>query len=505
MDSSDQQTKALLHEHDDPSPARTTNTSGFLVKLTIIASLGGFLFGYDTGVISGALLYIGYDFPLTNLTKELIVSGTVFGAIIGAGLAGPLSNRQGRKRVLLLGDVVFICGAILMCAAPVLWLLIVGRVVVGIGIGLASMIVPMYLSEVAPIEYRGVVVTVNVMMITFGQFISYAFDAAFATVPGTWRWMVGVSLIPAICQLIGMEFMPESPRWYLFKEREEEALEAWQRIRPDSQRGGEFQTMKNEALSQREIETTVKWSTVWTDSGIRRSLFVGSMLQLFQQFAGINTVMYYSPTIIQMTGLGGGGNQAAVYSSMVVAGGNALMTVAAMPIIDRFGRRVLLLVSLFGTCLALLILALSFILNDPVMSLCGLFFYTLAFAPGMGPVPWAINAEIYPLSVRERCNSIATMVNWASNLVMSLTFLSISSALSPAGAFLIYAIICILAFAFVLILVPETRSRSIEQILWFFKNPSVDPPIYHEPFDCCRLTPDSPYIPHERQSLQALN
>ena len=468
-----------------------------LVRLTFLAALGGFLFGYDTGVISGALLYIGDDFALTALTKELIVSATVLGAIFGAGIAAPTSKRFGRKRILMVSDIVFVVGAACMAAAPALWLLIAGRFVVGLGIGLASMLVPMYLSEVAPLRYRGMLVTINVALITLGQFISYGVDAALSAAPGNWRWMLGLSAVPALVQLLGMEFLPESPRWFLFHGREPDALHAWREIRrglPSA--AGEFERVKAEVAQQQRVQARVSWSDIWSDAGSRRAVLVGSMLQVFQQFVGINTVMYYSPTIVQMTGLGSGSNQTAILSSMAIAGANSVMTLLALPVIDRFGRRVLILASLAGTFLALLVLAVSFwsVVALPWLSLFGLVFYTLMFAPGMGPVPWAINAEIYPLSVREKGNAIATMANWVSNLVMSLTFLSISDALSPTGAFLIYAIIALLGIAFIILFVPETRNRTIDQISWYFNNPSVDPAIFHEPFSTCRPPIDSPYF-----------
>lgn len=434
-------------------------------------------------------MYIQNDFFLTDWSKELIVSGSILGAVIGAAGAGPTSKLFGRKRVLLASDIVFVCGAILMTAAVGLWMLILGRVVVGIGIGLASMVVPMYLAEVAPLRYRGTVVTINVAMITFGQFVSYGLDAAFSFVPGTWRWMLGFSVVPALIQFVGMEMMPESPKWFLFGGREEEAWEVWRQVEGDTKESlHDFEIVKNEVAHQVELEASMTCKSMWTEPGLRRALLVGCGLQMLQQFAGINTVLYYSPTIIQMTGLGGGGNQTAILSSMVVAGMNSVMTLVALPIIDRFGRRVLLLGSLVGTWLALVILALSFWLGTDyaALSLAALVFYTLAFAPGMGPVPWAINAEIYPQAVRERGNSAATITNWASNLLISLTFLSISSALSPTGAFLLYSNIVLLGFCLVLFCVPETKGRSIEQITEYFDSPhTAVPPLFQEPFNSC--------------------
>ena len=491
---------------------------------------------------------MGEEFAMTRLAKEAVVSATVLGAILGAGAAAPLSRRLGRKRVLLAADAVFVCGAALMSSAPVLGQLVAGRLVVGLGIGLASMVVPMYLSEVAPLRLRGALVTVNVALITLGQFISYAVDAALAGAPGNWRWMLGLSAVPALVQLLGVEFLPESPRWHLFNGRREEALKEWMRIRsgevkaskrgPDEEDDGrdgigdeeedgfgkrwkhpvdheedeghedheeefkrveaEFKTVEAEVEAQRRLEEQggVPWNALLTDPALRRAMVVGATLQVLQQLVGINTVMYYSPTIVQESGLGGGTNEAAILSSMAIAGANCVMTLVALPAIDRYGRRALLLLSLSGTFLALVTLAASFMLGPSYawLSLLGLVAYTVMFAPGMGPVPWALNAEIYPLAVREKGNAVATMANWAANLAMSLSFLSISQAISTAGAFLLYAIIALLAIAFVILFVPETKGRSIQQISWYFQHPHQEPAAFHEPFSSCRVPRDSFYF-----------
>ncbi|KAG2309555.1 hypothetical protein Bca52824_029303 [Brassica carinata] len=408
----------------DMYPERRMSYFGnsYILGLTVTAGIGGLLFGYDTGVISGALLYIKDDFDVvkqSSFLQETIVSMALVGAMLGAAAGGWINDYYGRKRP----------PSIVMAAAPDPYVLIAGRFLVGLGVGVASVTAPVYIAEASPSEVRGGLVSTNVLMITGGQFLSYLINSAFTQVPGTWRWMLGVSGVPAVVQFVLMMFMPESPRWLFMKNRKEEAIQVLTRIYLEVFRSKEM-----------------------------RLFLAGAGLQAFQQFTGINTVMYYSPTIVQMAGFHS--NQLALLLSLIVAAMNAAGTVVGIYFIDHCGRKKLALSSLCGVIVSLIILSVSFLKQSDVSSdgglygwlaVLGLALYIAFFAPGMGPVPWTVNSEIYP----------------QHNLIVAQTFLSIAEAAGTGVTFLILAGIAVLAVVFVIVFVPETQGLTfleVEQI-----------------------------------------
>lgn len=328
----------------------------YVLRLAFSAGIGGFLFGYDTGVISGALLYIRDDFKSVDrktVLQESIVSMAVAGAIIGAAIGGWLNDKFGRKTALLVADFLFFLGAVLMAAAPNPGVLIIGRIFIGIGVGMASFTSPLYISEASPAKIRGALVSTNAILITGGQLVSYLINLAFTKAPGTWRWMLGIAGVPALVQFILMMLLPESPRWLYRKGREEEAKKILQRIYSEQEVEAEVEALK-ESVEQ-EIEENksgqINIFNLWRTKSIRRGLVAGVGLQAFQQFVGINTVMYYSPTIIQLAGIAS--NQTALLLSLVTAGLNAIGSVVSMYFVDRTGRKKLLALSLCGVIVSL--------------------------------------------------------------------------------------------------------------------------------------------------------
>ncbi|KAL4563464.1 hypothetical protein LXL04_027507 [Taraxacum kok-saghyz] len=336
----------------------------YVLRLAFSAGIGGLLFGYDTGVISGALLYIRDDFEAVDkktVLQESIVSMALAGAIVGAAIGGWLNDRKGRKFALLVADFLFFIGAILMAAAPNPAVLIVGRIFVGLGVGMASMTAPLYISEASPAKVRGALVSTNGFLITGGQFLSYLINLAFTKAPGTWRWMLGVAGLPALLQFVLMLALPESPRWLYRKGREEEAITILRKIYPAGDVDAEIEALK-ESVEQ-EVEETgssekINMIQLLKTRTVRRGLIAGVGLQVFQQFVGINTVMYYSPTIIQLAGIAS--NQTALLLSLVTAGLNALGSVVSIYFIDRIGRKKLLIISLIGCVLSLGLLSATF-------------------------------------------------------------------------------------------------------------------------------------------------
>nr|CAD1836996.1 unnamed protein product [Ananas comosus var. bracteatus] len=475
-------------------------SNGYVLGLTVTAGIGGLLFGYDTGVISGALLYIRDDFKAVNdnyVLQETIVSMALVGAMIGAAGGGWVNDAYGRKKATLLADVVFTVGSLIMCAAPDPYVLILGRLLVGLGVGIASVTAPVYIAEAAPSEIRGGLVATNVLMITGGQFLSYLVNLAFTEVSGTWRWMLGVAAIPAIIQFILMLFLPESPRWLYRKNEKARAIEVLSKIYDPDRLEEEIDLLAVSSLDDRS-KKSVSYLDVFRSKEIRLAFFAGAGLQAFQQFTGINTVMYYSPTIVQMAGFSS--NQLALLLSLIVAAMNAVGTVVGILLIDRCGRRRLALTSLSGVTLSLLILSAAFFLqsSDLTSALCGsaalhtstacgnrlgwfavagLALYIAAFSPGMGPVPWAVNSEIYPEAYRGVCGGMSATVNWVSNLIVAQSFLSVVAVLGTAATFLIIAGVAVLAFVFVFLFVPETKGLTFEQVERMWKERAWGSPL----------------------------
>ncbi|KAF2306042.1 hypothetical protein GH714_010117 [Hevea brasiliensis] len=319
---------------------KVTWKTPYIMRLALSAGLGGLLFGYDTGVISGALLYIKDDFDgveKSTILQEVIVSMCVGGAIIGAAIGGYLSDRFGRKKTILASDIVFIIGAIIMAVAPAPWVIVFGRVLVGLGVGMTSMNSPLYISETSPAKIRGALVSINGFLLTFGQFLSYLINLAFTKAPGTWRWMLGVCALPALLQFMLMLWLPESPRW-LYRE---ESVE-----------------VEKEMEASTGKDTISKLKGALNDPVVRRGLYAGITVQVAQQFAGINTVMYYAPTIVQFAGFAS--KSVALALSLVTTGLNAFGSILSMLCVDRFGRRRMMIISMIGIISFLVALAIVF-------------------------------------------------------------------------------------------------------------------------------------------------
>ncbi|XP_021895552.1 inositol transporter 1 isoform X2 [Carica papaya] len=397
------------------------------------------------------------------------------GAVIGAASGGWINDAYGRKKATLLSDVIFTAGAIVMATAPDPYVLIFGRLLVGLGVGIASVTAPMYIAEASPSEVRGGLVSTNVLMITGGQFLSYLVNLAFTEVPGTWRWMLGVSAVPAVIQFFFMLCLPESPRWLFMKNDEAKAISVLAKIYDIDRLEDEIEHLLAVSEKERERKSTVRYLDVFRSKEMRLAFFAGAGLQAFQQFTGINTVMYYSPTIVQMAGFRS--NQLALLLSLVVAAMNAAGTVVGIYLIDHVGRKKLALSSLSGVIVSLVILAAAFIFKtsdflgglNGWLAVVGLALYIAFFSPGMGPVPWTVNSEIYPEKYRGICGGMSATVNWVSNLIVAQTFLSVAEAVGTGITFLILAAVAVVAIVFVVVFVPETKGLTFVEVEQIWK------------------------------------
>ncbi|XP_058756304.1 probable inositol transporter 2 [Vicia villosa] len=333
----------------------------YVLRLAFSAGIGGLLFGYDTGVISGALLYIRDDFKAVDRKtwlQEAIVSTAIAGAILGAAVGGWLNDRFGRKVSIIVADTLFLLGSIVMAAAPSPAILLVGRVFVGIGVGMASMASPLYISEASPTRVRGALVSLNSFLITGGQFLSYLINLAFTKAPHPWRWMLGVAAAPAIIQIGLMLTLPESPRWLYRKGKEEEAKLILKKIYDVEDYDNEIQALKESVDMELKNTEKISMMQLVKTKSVRRGLYAGVGLAFFQQFTGINTVMYYSPSIVQLAGFAS--NRTALLLSLITSGLNAFGSILSIYFIDKTGRKKLALISLVGVVFSLTLLTITF-------------------------------------------------------------------------------------------------------------------------------------------------
>lgn len=438
---------------------QTTN-SRFVIVAAAFAALGGLLFGYDTAAISGAVIFIKKDFSLSTFPQELVVSMVLVGAAVAALGGGKVSDRFGRRRTLLLTSCVYMVGALTCAFAPSFSTLLVGRVIVGIGIGLSTATVPVYISEVAPPQARGWQVSLFQLAITAGILAAYLVDYAFAGVQG-WRWMLGLAVVPGTLLGLGMLYLPESPRWQAQHGHTDKARETLRKIRGTSAIEAELQEIQATLSASSERG---RWSDVLAPA-VRPALIVGVGLAIFQQVTGINTVIYYAPTILQSAGISSASG--AILATAGIGAVNVLMTLVSMWLVDRMGRRSLLLIGTAGMIVTLGLLGWAFanpkggLVWIPVVMLMA---YVASFAISLGPIFWLLIAEIYPLKVRGLAEGTAAATNWAANLLVSLTFLTLVQTLGPSWTFWLYGLLAVGSWIFSFYLVPETKGRTLEEI-----------------------------------------
>lgn len=471
--------------------AEGENRTSWLIWLLVMCSaISSLLFGYDTGVISGALVTIGSDLGpevLSNGQKELITSATTLGALLGGLVAGIMSDWTGRRWSLGFADVIFVGGAIGQAVCHTVWAMIGGRFLIGVGVGIAACVAPLYIQELSPTKQRGRMVVLNVVMITLGQVIAYGIGAGFFHVKGGWRWMVGLGAVPAAAQMVFLVFLPESPRILMQRGDIEGATEVMRKV---------YQYAKPEEIIaqvdilgisvQRSVDITnnttfmQRMASMFMDPVNRRALVVGCGMQAFQQLSGFNTLMYYSATLFKQIGFD---NPTAV--GLIVSGTNFVFTLVALKWIDKIGRRRIMVWSAPGMFIGLILASVFFHYltkgtggdlvdgeNYPKtwsgLVVFSIIVFVASYATGLGNVPWQ-QGELFGLEVRGIGTSLCTATNWAGNLLIGSTYLSLMNKITPAGAFGFYAGLCFLGWLFVLVCFPETAGLSLEEVRLVFK------------------------------------
>lgn len=438
----------------------------FVYICACFAAIGGFLFGYDTGVIAGAILFIRKEFTLGPGAEELIIGIISIGAVLGALASGPLSDRFGRKKIVLASALLFIASSIQLALSYDVTSLVIGRTIVGFAIGIASTTVPIYIAELAPREHRGTLVTTMQLAITIGILAAFCAGALFAS-HENWRMMFLVGAIPAAIQFIGMLFLPESPRWLIKSKQLKLANTVLLSVRDrSSDVKKEIDHIKKNIKAEHST-----WREL-LEPAARRALLIGVGVTVIQQITGINCVLYYAPTIFQYSGFSS--TTTAMLATTGVGLINVFMTFIAIWLLDRSGRRPLLLVGLGGMIFSLFLLGLGFLLPDEfgasvgLLTAFSLMLFVGFFAFSLGPVGWLLNSEIYPLKLRGRAMSLAVFSNWLANFIVTTSFLSLVKTLGSTYTFWLYGLIGVIGWLFIYMKVPETKGKSLEEIQDFW-------------------------------------
>lgn len=443
--------------------------------IAAIAATGGLLFGFDTGVISGAIPFLRTDFQLSDSQIENITAFGLIGAIIGALICGRLTDILGRRKVILASAFIFVTGALWSGIAPNVHQLLLSRLYLGIAIGVSSFATPLYIAEISPTKIRGTLVSMFQLLITVGILSAYVSDSILAdnNNPESWRPMFYIGVIPAIILYVGMYFLPETPRWLMSKGREAEALKVL-RMTEDP-----LLVEKSIENMQREIQqdnSQMPWTEIFKP-WMRNALIIAIGIMFFQQFVGINTVIYYSPEIFLRAGFDG--NQVAIWASVSIGIVNVLFTIFSLFLVDKIGRRKLFFIGTTGIFISLLLIGGCFALSDTlgeltqIVLIVSMLIYIAFFAISLGPLAWLIISEIFPLKVRGLGTSIGSLANWGFNTLVAWTFFKIIGGfnhilggenIAIASTFWVFASISFLAILWGYFYLPETKGITLEKI-----------------------------------------
>jgi sugar porter (SP) family MFS transporter len=437
----------------------------YVYGIAATAAISGLLFGYDTAIINGALVFLREQFRLSDFQTEIAAGSLLIGCIAGASAAGSLGDRYGRKRTMLVAAILFCLSSLGTAFPRTLVEFTVARFIAGTAIGVASVLAPLYIAEVSPAAIRGRLVTLNQMAIVTGILLSYFVSWLLSGLgPESWRWMFASAGIPSGILFALLLLIPESPRWLLKRNRDVEAMVTLRRI------NGEIAASREAACISQSLATETGSFRELLAPHLRRPLAIAILLAVFSQITGINTVIYYGAILFREHG-GQGTASSAIGANVIIGAVNFLCTIVAVMFIDRAGRKPLLLVGSAGMAVSLGALAFAFRMTPTpaslilVLVLC----YVACFAVSLGPGSWLYISELFPTAVRGRAMSIATLCLWMACLAVTLSFLTLVRRLGASGAFGLYAGLCVTTFVFVWRFTPETKGRTLEQIQEFWR------------------------------------
>ncbi len=464
------------------TPASGSKHRGYLTRLTAISTLGGLLFGYDTGVISGALLYMQDSLSMSPVEEAMVVSALLFpGAALGALSGGRLADTLGRRGTLLVCAALFLVGALACAVAPTVGFMVLARVILGLGVGAAAVTCPLYLAEMAPAHLRGRMVTINELMIVTGQMLAFAINALLDSLvqdPEVWRLMLGIASVPAVALLIGMLILPESPRWFAIRERFSDSRRILDLSRTPEEADFEYREIVDAATTAKNERSA--WRDLKNNPWMRKLLWIGIGLAVVQQATGINTVNYYAPTILERSGLG---ISASLVATVAVGVTSVVMTILGIYLLGFIGRRRMLVIGFTGVVASQAILAVVFLLppSDFVsyIILAAMMLFVAFVQCFIGTCVWLLLSEIFPMAIRGFAMGIAVFALWTVNAGISFLFPILVVALGSTGTFTVFALVNVASLVFVSKFVPETKGHSLEELEVHFRTgaiPVVTPP-----------------------------
>ncbi|WP_170065811.1 sugar porter family MFS transporter [Novosphingobium guangzhouense] len=441
-----------------------------------VASLGGTLFGYDTGVIAGALLFIRDQFALSEFMQGAVVGIALFGALVGVAISGTLSDRYGRRLPIALCALFFILGSLACAFAPDVVMLMIGRGLIGVGIGIANSVTPIYLAEISPPDRRGMIISLNSVCIVAGQLASFLLDYWMIDWNHNWRWMLGFGVLPGVLLIMGIALLPQSPRWLAAKGRLKDAEVVLRRMRNPEGVAAEVELLARDAAQESQASLTdnhkpmaaeMSWKTMFKPR-YRRVLLVGLLLSFYQMATGINAILYYAPIIFEKAGANTPALALLATSALGLV--NTIFTLVAMQLVDRVGRRALLLAGLGGVIATLAILTGGILLGlssiwFATLCLCG---FIACFALSLGTVYYVVVGEMFPQEIRSHAMGLSTGMVCVTNLLVTIAFPVANAAWGNAGSFAFFAVIAATAFLFILRALPETKGRDLGEMRTLF-------------------------------------
>ncbi|KAF0236758.1 MAG: hypothetical protein FD181_2528 [Prolixibacteraceae bacterium] len=443
----------------------------YLLTITLVTALGGLLFGFDISVISGTIPFLQEVFNLTETMKGWVVSSALIGCIIGASFAGRLGDKFGRKKVLLVTSILFAVSAIGSGVANSIPTFVMYRILGGLAVGGASVLAPMYIAEVSPAHLRGRMVSINQLTIVFGISLAYYSNYFLLQIgENAWRWMFAAEVVPSLLFFFALFIVPESPRWLVARNRENEAYQVLKKVAGTGFARFELSEIKA-SLAGNEKRGTLKQLFKKKYSFI---LFLGVFLAVFQQWSGINVIFFYAPDIFAKANLG---VDAALFQTTLIGLMNIVFTILAMRVIDKIGRKLLMLIGAAGMAVCYLVIGFLFSTGrtEDWLLLTFIIITPAFFAFGLGPTVWVVLSEIFPNKIRGAAMSVATFSLWVACYLLTLTFPVFVELFNASNTFWLYAVICIIGFLVILKYLPETKGISLEQLEKMLVKPPTQP------------------------------